>query len=118
MKEVIGSAAALAMVNERLIEYIAAPLAEHFGVDRKWLLYVQLLAGLGLAFVAGADLMAGLGIVLAWPVNLIVSGLVVGGGSELLHQILELVEAVRVRSGVEAGDDIVVEVAGDIAGYG
>lgn len=93
--DVLKAAGALAVVVERLIEYIFAPLFEHFNVAKKWLLYVQLAVGLGLSFAAGADFMGALGIDLAYPVGAIVSGLIVGGGSEFLHQILALFEVMK-----------------------
>ena len=93
--DALKSAIALSVVVERLIEYIFAPLWDHFKIEKKWLLYVQLAAGLGLAVVANVDFMGELGVVLAYPIGTLISGLIVGGGSEFLHQILALLETTK-----------------------
>jgi len=78
----------LALVNERVITYFITPIFEKLWPDRKWLLlYISAITGGLLSFAAGIDLMAGAGIELAHPVNLIVSAILVGGGSNLLHDV-------------------------------
>ena len=78
----------LALVNERVITYFIAPLFEKFAPAGKWmLLYIAAVTGGLLSFAAGIDLMAGAGIELAYPVNLVVSAILVGGGSNLLHDV-------------------------------
>jgi len=106
--DAVKAAAALSAVNERIIEYVFAPLFEQFKVDRKWLLYVALATGLALSWVAGVDIMAGFGVSLAPPVNLIVSGFLVGGGSELLHQIIALMDTIR--TDMKEGEDDKVDI--------
>jgi len=78
----------LALVNERVITYFIAPLFGKFWEEGCWLLlYIAALTGGLLSFAAGIDLMAGAGIELAYPVNLILSAILVGGGSNLLHDV-------------------------------
>jgi len=93
--DALKAASALALVNERVIEYIFAPLFEHFELDKKWLLYASLATGLALTFVAGVDIMAAFGVTLAYPVNIIVSGILVGGGSNLLHEVIDFLETLN-----------------------
>ena len=78
----------LALVNERVITYFITPLFEKFWPEGKWLLlYISALTGGLLSFAAGIDLMGMTGIGLVYPVNLIVSAILVGGGSNLLHDV-------------------------------
>lgn len=78
----------LALVNERVITYFITPLFEKFWQDGQWLLlYISAVTGGLLSFAAGIDLMSGVGIQLAHPVNLIVTAVLVGGGSNLLHDV-------------------------------
>lgn len=87
--DAVKAASGLAVVNERIVEYVFAPLFEQFEVEKKWLLYVSLGTGLALTLVARVDVMAAFGVTLAYPVNLVVSGILVGGGSNLLHEIMD-----------------------------
>ena len=78
----------LALVNERVITYFITPLFDKFWKDGRWvLLYISAITGGLLSFVAGIDLLTGVGISLSYPVNLIVSAILVGGGSNLLHDV-------------------------------
>ncbi|MBC8445781.1 MAG: hypothetical protein H8D74_01140 [Chloroflexi bacterium] len=78
----------LALVNERVIAYFIAPLFEEFWEEGCWLLlYIAALTGGLLSFAAGIDLMGMTGVELAYPVNLMVSAILVGGGSNLLHDV-------------------------------
>lgn len=79
----------LATVNNRLIEYFVSPLFEAYWPDgRRWLLYVAALTGGLLSFLAGIDLLAAAGVDLGQPANLIVSAVIVGGGANLIHDVL------------------------------
>jgi len=78
----------LALVNERIITYFVTPLFDQFWKEGRWLLlYIAAVTGGLLSFAAGIDLMGLAGIELAHPVNLIVSAVLVGGGSNLLHDV-------------------------------
>ena len=78
----------LALVNERLVEYLISPLFDRYWEDGRWLLmYVALITGGVLSFLAGVDLLAAAGVTLAYPVNLIVSAVLVGGGANLIHDL-------------------------------
>jgi hypothetical protein len=80
----------LALVNERLVEYFIAPLFDRFYEEGRWLLmYVALVTGALLSFLARVDLMAVAGVDLGSWGNLIVSAIIVGGGANLIHDLLK-----------------------------
>jgi hypothetical protein len=85
----VGYAIALAYLNEVLVEhFVGKPLEEKFPhIDRWWLIYVALATGGVITWFVGlnifADLMPGL-------LGQILTCVIVGGGSELLHRIIEL----------------------------
>ena len=86
--DAITTALFLALVNERVVEYFISPLFDKFYEEGRWLLlYVSLVTGGLLSFLAGVDLLAIAGVELVYPVDLIVSAVLVGGGSNLLHDI-------------------------------
>ena len=71
--EALQVALFLALVNERVIEYLIAPLFEKFWTEGSWLLmYVVLVTGGLLSFLAGVDLLAVAGV--ASAVLLMVAG--------------------------------------------
>ena len=80
----------LALVLERLFElYVKPPIPERF----KWVVpYLAGLAGLGLAFVFSIDLMtpvleaAGITPAADW-LGRVLTGLAIGGGSNLVHEL-------------------------------
>lgn len=86
--EALQIALFLALVNERVVEYVVAPLFDRYWEEGRWLLmYVALVTGGLLSFLAGVDLLAVAGVTLAYPANLIVSAVLVGGGANLIHEL-------------------------------
>jgi len=95
----------LALVNERLVEYFIAPLFDRFYERGRWLLmYVSLATGALLSVLARVELMALAGVDLGALANLVVSAIIVGGGANLIHDLMKGREQVVV---LDEGEDVV-----------
>lgn len=75
----------LAVVNERLVEWFVSPIFEKYGWDTMWLRYVAGVTGFAISFFSSVNLLATY-VDNAW-VGLVLTGLVVGGGSNLVHEL-------------------------------
>lgn len=82
----LALALALALANNRIIEYFVAPICDKLEMDRFWLLYISALTGFALALLARADLFTP-GLFDPF-VSRILSGIVIAGGSNLIHDII------------------------------
>ncbi len=85
----IAVALFLAFLVETLVEhFLGKPLEKQLPtLDRWWLMYVALVVGFAISFFAGLNI---------FPVDvipelmgLILTGIIVGGGSQLVHKIIE-----------------------------
>jgi len=78
----------LAFVNEVLVEHLVGKPLERAlpEADRWWLIYVALVSGAALSWFSGLDLFTELPI--PPMVGLVLTALLVGGGSPLIHQII------------------------------
>lgn len=87
----------LAVLNERIIEYFAVPLVEKFGGEEmRWMImYVSAVTGGVMSFLSGLDLFAQVGVTFPEPVGLLLTALVVGGGSNFVSAVLDAVKGVR-----------------------
>jgi hypothetical protein len=94
--EVLGGiiffAGVLTTLNERLNELLILPIMERFGL-KAYNAYAAVVVGTVLGVVFGIDFMTPLaelfGVVLNAPIaGLIVSGIIIGAGSNLLHDIV------------------------------
>jgi hypothetical protein len=85
--QVIAAAAFLAVMAERLVEYFIAPLFKRFAPAQSWvLMYFVAVVGGVLSYLANINLLGGV-----FPselVGVIASAVIVGGGSEFLHQLI------------------------------
>lgn len=76
----------LAFVNMKVIDYLIAPLFERFNLDKGLLLYVALLTGFALGMTVDTALF--LPTLFIYPVvGRIVTAVLIGGGSNLIHDI-------------------------------
>ena len=92
MLDEIAVAVFLAMANERIVEYLFKPLKRRWPeVDMWWIPYVVLVTGFVIGYLSKINLFS------QWISNPLLSQIltatVVGGGSELVHQIFGQVEA-------------------------
>jgi hypothetical protein len=77
----------IAIVNERLIEGFVAPIFDKFNIDKFWLKYIAWVTGGLLTWLTGVNLFQSyLPSVLA---GLILTAIVAGGGSNLLHDLFD-----------------------------
>lgn len=75
------------VVNERLVAALCNPIFEKYNLDKFWLLYVSWLTGGVLVWLTGVNLFASY---ISNPlIGQILSALVAGGGSNLLHDIFD-----------------------------
>jgi hypothetical protein len=79
-------ALALAIITERTVEYFASPIWEHFKLNRAWLMYVAAIAGITLSVLAQVNMF---GEYLPGPVGIALTGILVGGGSNLIHDVTQ-----------------------------
>ena len=83
---VVGSL--LAIVNSKLVDYLAAPLKKRFpDLDLWWLLYVSLATGFAIGWFGSVNLFAGY--VDNVLLGRVLSSLLVGGGSSLIYDIFD-----------------------------
>lgn len=84
--ETLAIASFLALVNEKLIEYLSAPIKKKFpNLDTWWLLYVALITGAGIAWLSGVNLFTAY--IPDAMTGRILTSIAVGGGSSLLHDL-------------------------------
>jgi hypothetical protein len=83
----VGLVILLAFIVEVLVEHlvgkpmeVAAP-----GVDRWWLIYVALVAGVALGWFSGVNIF---GDVLPATVGRVLTAVLIGGGSPLIHSVV------------------------------
>lgn len=78
----------LAVVNMAIINYLAAPVREKKPEFDLWfLVYVALLTGFLISWFAGVNLFEGH--IVNVPLGRILSGILVGGGSSLIHDVFD-----------------------------
>jgi len=87
--EALAAALLIAIFGERLIEYFVTPLFDKYDWDKAWLLYVGALPGFILSVAAQIDLFAMLDITLPYYLGVVATGLAVGGGANLVHDIFD-----------------------------
>ena len=91
--QVVLFASFLALVTERVTELFVVPALERIGAGYAWLAaYMTAVLGIIVALSFGIDLMSpiaeALGLAVAFPIaGQVFTGLVIGGGSNLLHDI-------------------------------
>jgi hypothetical protein len=86
--DVLATGLFLAAVNTKLVDWIAAPIRQRYPeLDLWWMLYVALLTGALISWLAGVNLFAGL--VENDLLGRILSALLVGGGASLIHDIFD-----------------------------
>lgn len=82
--ETLALALLLSSVNERLIEWFVSPILEKYKVDTMWLRYIAVVTGFAISFLSGVNLFVA---TVGNPyVGLVLTGLLVGGGSNFVHE--------------------------------
>lgn len=86
----------LSFVNNRLVEAVADPLRKEYPeMDFFWLIYVSIISGFVLSYLAQVNLFAGFEQV-PFQVGLVLTGLVVGGGSQILADVMNFLNAKKI----------------------
>lgn len=76
----------LATMNKAIVDYLSAPIKQRWPeFDTWWLLYVSMATGIGLGWLAKINLFIDL--VTNGTAGIILTGILVGGGSNLIHGI-------------------------------
>jgi hypothetical protein len=90
--EIIATIGFIALLNERLIEMVYAPIkqdAPDIAAKYKWLIRpLSFLFGVGLAMAFGVNLFANFSNVSSPYIGQIVTGLIVGGGSQFVSEVM------------------------------
>lgn len=86
--ETLAQGIFLAVVNEKLIEYLTEPIRRRYEhVDFWWLLYVALVTGAAIGWLAEVNFFETL--IVNEIVGRVLSSILVGGGSSLIHDIFK-----------------------------
>lgn len=106
--EQLTTALFLAVVNTKLIDYLKAPIARKWpALDLWWLVYVALATGLALTWAAGINLFGNL--IANETVAVLLSGIVIGGGSSLIYDVFSDRPA-SITAHAEAGGAVSADV--------
>ena len=93
----IGFALLLAFLVENLVEYLVGPLLDWIGSKTGFRLgkrYVAAAVGVALCIAYGLDILGGFGFQSGSPlIGLVISGLVIGRGSNSMHDLISFVGA-------------------------
>jgi hypothetical protein len=80
----------LAVVNQKVIDYLAAPIRKRWpDANLWWLIYLALATGAAVAWLAGVNLFGAY--IKDEMVGRVLSCVVVGGGSSLIHDVFDKV---------------------------
>lgn len=103
--ETLASGLFLAAVNTAVVNYLVEPVRQRFPeLDLWWVLYVALATGFAISWFAGVNLFA------AYVANellgRILSGILVGGGSSLIHNVFDrpVMEAIELTAEIEPAE--------------
>jgi len=77
----------IAVVNERIVNAFVTPIFEKFGLDKFYLLYISWGTGGFLTWLTGVNLFAGY--LASNLAGLILTAIVAGGGSNILHDLFD-----------------------------
>jgi len=83
----------VALANERLVEVFVAVWFKRYGLDGWWLVPISWVTGGLLMFGTGINLFEWL-FPVKW-VGVLLSAVVVGGGSNMLHQVFTVTTAIK-----------------------
>ncbi len=102
----IGLATFLAVLNAKIVEYFVTPLFEAQGWNKRYQLYVSLVTGLLISWVTRLDLITPLaekiGQPVMYPAGMIITGVLVGGGANMIYDVFDTIGAARDRHEAEA----------------
>ncbi|MEA3459561.1 MAG: hypothetical protein U9R11_02630 [Chloroflexota bacterium] len=96
----------LSILNVKITEYFVTPLFEALNWNKKYQLYVSLVTGLLIAWATKLDVITpvaeGMGQPVVYPAGMIITGVLVGGGANLIYDVFDTVGAARELREAEA----------------
>lgn len=104
--ETLANGLFLAAVNTALVNYLAEPVRQRWpDLDLWWLLYVALATGFAISWFAGVNLFATT--IEHEVLGRVLSGLFVGGGSSLIHNVFDqpVMEGIELTAEIEPAPD-------------
>lgn len=86
--ETLAIGLSLAALNTKVIDYLAEPVRRRYpALDMWWLLYVAAVTGFAISWLAGVNLFGGY--IDNDVLGRVLSGVLVGGGSSLIHDVFD-----------------------------
>lgn len=104
--ETLANGLFLAAVNTALVNYLAEPVRQRWpDLDLWWLLYVALATGFVISWFADVNLFAAT--IEHEVLGRVLSGLFVGGGSSLIHNVFDqpVMEGIELTAEIEPAPD-------------
>lgn len=102
----MGLAMFLSVLNAKVVEYFVTPLFEAQNWDKRYQLYVSLVTGLFITWVTKLDLISPVaqevGQQVIQPAGIIITGILVGGGANMLYDVFDTIGASRELREAEA----------------
>jgi uncharacterized membrane protein YjjP (DUF1212 family) len=89
METAIAAALFLALCNERIINALITPIFDKAKWDKFWITYISLITGAALSVIANINLFYDLLPRMHPTAGLVLTAIVIGGGSNLLHDLFK-----------------------------
>jgi len=79
----------LAGLLNRLVEYLVVPAFEKWSLDRFYILYISVVFGVVLMSLSGIRLILPVGPDIGYWPDIVISGIVISGGANFVHDVFD-----------------------------